>query len=169
MSEKNTLPTKRANRRETDAYYMLCAALDALFKAEDDLKERAQLIPGGWRDLRCARAKAEGVMRQMLHTFEPEKVVAIGRQIKHLRVKTVFGSEASKDPEQFLMPLDDLAVLIHAARQECKLRMCPAGECGRCELGKVIDRASYVSRGDRAWWEVFDRAERCDIGKEEEP
>lgn len=160
MSDNKSLPTKRANRQETDAYYLLCAGLDALFEAEDNLQARAKLIPGGWRDLRLARAKTESVMRKMLDTFEAEKRETIKRHIKYMRIKTVFAPEASRDPEQFLLAMDDLAVLLHAARQECKVRMCPAGECAQCDLGKVIDKASFVSRGDRAWWEVFEQVER---------
>lgn len=162
MSEEQ-LPIKRANRRETDAFYILCTGLDALLEAEDELESRAKLIPGGWRDLRLARTKTAHIVRTMLDTFDPDKRKTIKRNMQYLRIKTVFAPEASRDPEQILMTIEDVAVLIHAATQECKVRMCPSGECSRCELGKAIDRASYVTRGDRAWWEVFEQVSRKNV------
>lgn len=172
--QKKAIKTRRANRREIDAYYGLAAALSCLFDAAGDredndpgaLAERAKLVPGGLRDLRCATAMLKGLLPCMLLTFEPEKRRSIGKQMQHLRIKTVFGPEAHKDPEMFMIPISDLGLLVQAAAESCKVRMCAPGECAQCDLGKVIDRASFVSRGDRAWWEVFEQAQRWDIGEE---
>lgn len=161
--QKKAIPKKRANSREIDAYYSLAAALSCLLDAAGSKKdndpgilyERAQLVPGGLRDLRCAAALMESFVPNMLLTFEPEKQRSIGKQIQHLRIKTVFGPEAHREPEMFMLQIDDLGLLVQAATEACKVRMCAAGECSQCALGKVIDRASFVSRGDRAWWEVF--------------
>lgn len=165
--ERKALPKKRANRDEVDTFYLLAAALSALMSGEELLKSRAQMIPGGWRDLRMIRAKLENLVLCMLNTFELDKQHHIGRQMQHIRIKTVFGPEASKDPEMFMLPIEDLALLVHASTQECKLGMCPSAECARCKLGKVLDRVSFVSRGDRAWWEVFEQASRRDVGMED--
>lgn len=173
--QKQALPKKRANRREIDAFYGMAAALSMLLEAAGDkeleepgiLTERAKLIPGGLRDMRCAAALMKDLVPTMLHTFEPDKQRSIGKQMKHIRIKTTFAPEAHKEPEMFMLPISDLALLIRAATESCKVRMCSPGECSQCVLGKVIDRASFVSRGNRAWWEVFEQATRRDIGMEE--
>lgn len=167
LEQRRALPTRKSNRKNIDAFYMLAAGLNSLLVAADDLEPHIRLIPNGWRDLKMMISRWENLALCMVHTFEPEKQRSIEKQMKHLRVKTVFGPEASKDPELFLLPIDDLALLIHAATQECKLYMCPSGECARCRLGKVLDRTSFVSRGDRAWWEVFEQATRKDVGMED--
>ena len=174
QEQKQAIKTKRANRKEIDAYYSLAACLSFLIEAAGDkqldepgmLVERAKLIPGGLRDLRCVESILKDLVPNMKLTFEPDKQKSIRRQIRHLRIKTVFGPEAHKEPEMFMLPIDDLALLVRAATEACKVRMCAPGECSQCVLGKVIDRASFVSRGDRAWWEVFEQAMRWDVGME---
>lgn len=164
QEQKQAIPQKRANRREIDAYYALAAALSFLLEAagdkEDDdpglLSERAKLVPGGLRELRCAAAMLKSVVPNMLLTFEREKQRSISKQIQHLRIKTIFGPEAHKDKETLMVPIEDVGLLVRAATEACKVRMCTAGECSQCDLGKAIDRASFVSRGERAWWEVFE-------------
>ena len=165
--QKSKIKQRRANRKETDAYYGLAAALSCLLEAAGDkedkdappgeLEERAKLIPGGLRDLRCATGLIRRLLPNMLLTFEPEKRRSIGRQIQYLRIKTVFGPQAHKDKEMLMVPIEDVGLLVQAATEACKIRMCAAGECSQCELGKAIDRASFVSRGNRAWWEVFEQ------------
>ena len=54
-----SLPTKPANRLETDTFYRIVSSLNSLLLAQDDLKARAHLIPGGWRDLRACLALEE--------------------------------------------------------------------------------------------------------------
>lgn len=165
---------KKANRREIDTFYGICAHMSVLIDASGDeendipgvLVERAKLIPGGLRDLRCVTALVRKLVHNMIFTFDADKQKSIQKQINHLRIKTVFGPEASKDPEMFMLPTQDLAILVHAATQECKMLMCPCGDCSRCKLGKVLDSASFVSRDGRAWWEVFEQASRRDVGME---
>lgn len=165
--ERKNLPKKRANRNEIDTFYLLCAALSALMSGEEHLESRARLMPGGWRNLRMMRSQLENFVLSMLNTFEPDKQRHIGKQMRYLRLKTVFGPEAAKDPEMFMLPIEDVGVLVHAATQECKLHMCPPADCVRCQLGRVLDRCSFVTRGDRAWWEVFEQANHRDVGMED--
>ena len=166
--ERKNLPKKRANRNEVDTYYLLCASLSAMMSGEAHLEKRARLIPGGWRDLRMMRARLENLVLDMLATFEPDKQRHIGRQMQNLRLKTVFGPEAAKDPEMFMLQIEDVGVLVRAATQGiCKINMCPQAECARCQLGKVLDRCSFVTRCDRAWWEVFEQANYRDVGMED--
>lgn len=178
--ERKNLPKKRANRKEIDAFYGLAACLSFLMDAAGDdecddeqkvpgaLEDRAHLIPGGWRDLCLIRSKTKNLVRCMIHTFEPDKQRNIAKQMNHLRIKTVFGPEAAKDPEMFMLPIEDVGVLVRAATQGiCKINMCPQAECARCQLGKVLDRCSFVTRCDRAWWEVFEQANYRDVGMED--
>lgn len=162
MKEKKTLQiaTKPANRLEMDTFYRLVASLDSMLKGEDDLKARAHLIPGGWRDLRLCAVLLNKLVGNMLSTFEEKKRIHVARQMKHMRIRVTFGPEASREPEMVMMDVEDLAVMLHAASGECRLRMCMPNECSRCDLGQVIDRCSFVSRGDRAWWEVIEEARR---------
>lgn len=154
------LPTKPANRMETDTFYRIVSSLNSLLLAQDDLKARAHLIPGGWRDLRACMALMEKLVHNLLQTFDEKKRGQIARQMKHMRIRVTFGPEASREPEMVMMDVEDLAVMLHAASGECRLRMCMPNECSRCDLGQVIDRCSFVSRGNRAWWEVIEAARR---------
>lgn len=165
--ERKALPKKRANRNEIDTFYLLAAALSAIMSGKDNLEQRMKMIPGGWRDLCMIRTKLESIVLCLLNTFEPDKQRHVGKQMQHLRIKTVFGPEAHKDPEMFMLPIEDLGLLVRVSTNECKLNMCPSSDCARCQLGKVLDRASFVSRGDRAWWEVFEQATHRDVGMEE--
>lgn len=165
--EHKNLPKKRAYRNEIDAYYRLYAAMSTVVEAEENLEKRVRLIPGGWRDLRMIHTKLRNLLKCTLCTFEEEKQKSIKLHSKYIRLRTTFGPEASKDPESMVLPMDDLGVLVFAASQECKLRMCPAAECAQCQLGRVLDGTSFISRGDRAWWEVFDQAKRRDVGMED--
>ena len=75
-------------------------------------------------------------------------------------MRVVFGPEASHEPETVMMDIEDLAVMLHAASGECRLRMCKPDECNHCQLGEVIDRCSFVTRDNRAWWEVIEAARK---------
>ena len=141
--------------------------MNTVVEAEENLEKRVRLIPGGWRDLRMIHTKLRNLLKCTLCTFEEEKQKSINLHSEYIRLRTTFGPEASKDPESMLLPMDDLGVLIFAASQECRLRMCPQAECARCQLGKVLDRCSFVTRCDRAWWEVFEQANYRDVGMED--
>lgn len=167
QEERKKLPKKRARREEIDTFYLFAAAMSAMLDAERDLKSRAQMIPGGWRDLRMIRTRMENLLLCMLHTFDPEKQHQIAKQMNYVRLKTVFCREASKDPEMMMAQTEDVATLVHAAGQECILRLCPPGECKRCQLGKALDRTSFISRGDSAWWEIFEQAGRGEFERAE--
>lgn len=159
MAEK--LPTKPANRLEMDTFYRIVASLDSMLKGQDDLKARAHLIPGGgWRDLRACAALMDKLVRNLLETFDEKKRLQVTRQMKHMRIRVVFGPEASREPETVMMDVEDLAVLVHAATQECRMRLCKPDECNRCQLGEALDRCSFVTREGRAWWEVIEAARK---------
>ena len=68
QDERKKLPKKRARREEIDTFYLLSAAMSAVLDAERDLKSRAQMIPGGWRDLRMIRTRMENLLLCLLHT-----------------------------------------------------------------------------------------------------
>ena len=97
--EAGSLPTKPANRLETDTFYRIVSSLNSLLLAQDDLKARAHLIPGGWRDLRACLSLMEKLVHNLLMTFDEKKRGQIARQMKHMRVRVVFGPEASHEPE----------------------------------------------------------------------
>ena len=160
MKTFETLPVKRANRFEMDAFYKLSAMRNTIGMAKEDLEGRARMIPGGWRDLRACLSLMEKLVHNLLMTFDEKKRGQIARQMKHMRVRVVFGPEASHEPETVMMDIEDLAVMLHAASGECRLRMCKPDECNHCQLGQVIDRCSFVTRDNRAWWEVIEAARK---------
>ena len=45
--DRKALPKKRANRAEIDAFYYLAAARSGVMTAEENLKTRAKMVPGG--------------------------------------------------------------------------------------------------------------------------
>lgn len=96
----------------------------------------------------------------MMGTFEPEKAAQIVRMSQSLRVKLEFARQVVRENDMILVDMDELGVLITAARGQCQLGMCAPEECRKCQLGKVLDNLSFVSREDRAWWEVFEKLER---------
>ena len=154
------MPTKPANRLEMDTFYRLAASAHTLKSFHEDLKARAQMIPGGWRDLRACVTLMEKTVRGMMPTFDAKKRAQIDRQMRNMRFRVVFGPEASREPESVIVTVDDLAVLLYAAGEECRLRMCKPGECNACQLGQVLDRCSFVTRENRAWWEVIEAARK---------
>lgn len=153
--EARALPKKAANRAEVDAYYMLDAFRQKLHKIAPDIEKRAHLVPGGWRDIRLMQSKMDNLMLGLSGTFEPEKAQQIVRMGQSVQVKLEFNRAVVRENDMMLVDMDELGVLIQAARQECKLRMCEPQECRKCQLGKVLDKLSWVSRDGRAWWEVF--------------
>lgn len=154
------LPTKPANRLEMDTFYRLAAATYTLKSYHEDLKTRTKMIPGGWRDLRACVALMDKLIDRIMPTFDERKRTHIERQMRNMRMRVVFGPEASREPESIIVTTDDLAVLLCAAGESCKMRMCKPGECNACQLGKVLDRCSFVARENRAWWEVIEGARK---------
>lgn len=165
--QKHALPKKASNRAQYSAYLMMGAAYEAMEEAVEVLTPRARLIPYGARDLTLARNILRDMVSNMLHTFEPVKQEQIAKSAKHMRIKTVFAPDVVKEGERIIIEVEDLALLVNAAQQECKMRLCAPGECHKCILGGVLDKVSVVSRGNRAWWEVLGRAETVDVGAEE--
>lgn len=165
--EKREGLTKPANRIEVDAFYGLTVALSELFYAQEHMEKRLKMIPGGWRDIRMVSTVLAKLLRKVLETFEPVKRRQIDKASRHMRHKITFGPEAAKEPEMFLITTEDLGVILCAATEHCKLCMGTRSQCKQCQLGKALDSTSFVSAGDRAWWEVFEQARYKDIGMEE--
>lgn len=156
------MQTRVANRAEVDAYYYLDAFSRELARIEGDVNKRVHMIPGGWRDLRLIRKKLDGLLDGLDKTFEPEKARQIKRMGNSVRIKLEFNRQAVRDAEMMLVDMEELGILITAASQHCKLNMCEPEQCRKCMLGRVMDKLSWVSRENRAWWEVFEAKIRED-------
>ena len=125
-------------------------------------------------DIRFIRENPDAVKENIRKKFQDEKlplvdeVIAldakkraqIDRKMRNMRFRVVFVPDASREPESVIVSVDDLAVLLYAAGEECRLRMCKPGECNACQLGQVLDRCSFVTRENRAWWEVIEAARK---------
>lgn len=162
--QRANLPTKPANRAEIDAYNFLCASLTDLLEAQETMEKRAKLIPGGWRNLRMISAVLENLLRDLKCTFPREKRAQIQRTAQRMRHKLVIGPQVYTDEDEYVFGAHDMGVLTYAASRQCQLCMGTAADCKQCELGQTLDATSFISREERAWWEVFDRAARVDIG-----
>lgn len=162
--QRMSLPTKRANSAEVDNYNYLCAALkDLEIAASDDspLFKRLHMIPGAWRDIRMLYKRLEYLLRDVFFTFEPQKRAQIKRTQQRLRHKLVMGPQVTQDEKQFVLSEYDFGVLLFASTEYCKTCMGTPGECRKCQLGKVLDSTSFISRGDdRSWWEVMESVMR---------
>jgi hypothetical protein len=154
-AEIMSLPKKTANRAEVDAYYYLAAAQRTLARAERDMEKRIRMLPNGWRDFRLVQSRMGDLVRMIGGTFEPEKARQIARMGQTVQLKLEFNRQAVREKEMMLIETEEACALITAAQEACKLRMCDPQECRKCELGRVMDRLSWLSRGNRAWWEVF--------------
>ena len=150
------LPKKAANRAEVDAYYYMDAFYDAIGRIKGDMEKRLKMLPGGWRDMNLVYSKMGRLLRELSGTFEPEKALQIKRMGQSVRVRLEFNRPVVAANDMFLVDMQEMGVLITAASQHCKLNMCMPHECRKCQLGKVMDKLSWVSREDRAWWEVFE-------------
>ena len=155
---RGELPTIRSlDRWEIDAFNDATAAMERLIFAEEALRDRLrQCVPHGWRDMRMITSRLRDLLHLTAETFPPEKRRQMRRHASHCRIKLVYGPEASKDPEMHLVMTDDLGVIIWSCAERCKVCMGTDGECRRCQLGKALDRVSYVSREGRPWWSVFE-------------
>lgn len=157
------LPTKPANRAEVDGFNYLSACVTDLEFAQEHMEKRIRLIPDGWREFRMIQARLEQLVKIMVMTFEPEKQMQIWRTSRVMRHKLIYAPEVVREKDKFLIPSDDLGMLITAAGEACKMRMCTAAECNKCKLAKTLDGYSFVTRGKhRAWWEVFSAASQAE-------
>lgn len=163
-AEIMALPKKKANRAEVDAMYYIGAYGRKMGELQKDIEKRLRMIPGGWRDMRMIASKTENLLRALLGTFEPEKAVQIDRMQNSLRVRLDFNRQIVRENDMLLVDMDELGVLIVAAKGQCQLGMCTPEECRKCQLGKVLDNLSWVSRDGRAWWEVFETMTREEDG-----
>lgn len=106
--------------------------------------------------MRLMKSKLANLLLGLGGTFEPEKARQIKRMGQSVRIDLKFHKQAVRDADMILVDMEELGVLITAASEMCKLRMCEPHECRKCQLGRTLDKLSWVSRENRAWWEVFE-------------
>lgn len=157
-----TMPT---NRAQIDAFNFLRASANDLKESQPILRKRLGLIPGGWRNLRMLTVVLENLCNDITLTFEPEKRQHIIRNGDRMKHKLVIGPPVTKEQDDYVLGADDMSVLLLYASKQCGLCIASPSECKQCRLGKTMDRISFISRQDRAWWEVFERSKRTDIGE----
>lgn len=153
MSEKE-IPVLPARQQEVDAYNDLNAALSSILYAKEPIRRRVQLIPNGWRDLCMIAKRLEKLSGDLICTFEQQKRLQIYKTAKYARLKYIVAPEAARDPETHLILSEDLGMIIHAAMEHCKICMGTDAQCKKCQLGRALDRTSYVSREGKGWWEI---------------
>ena len=149
------------NRVEIDAYNDLTACTSQLIWGSEPLEKRLkENTKTGWRDLRLAISRLSAVIQMIGDTIPMEKRRQLRRTAEHCRVKLIYGPEAAKDPEMHLIRTEDFGVIMYAALEQCQICMGSGDQCRTCQLGKALDRTSWVSRGSKAWWQVFAEADR---------
>lgn len=162
----DNIKTKPSNRAEQDCYLYLRASLSDLIEAQEKMERRIRLVPRGWWMIRVCTALLTKLLRGIRQTFEPVKRAQIQRTAERCRHKLLIGPQVTSDEEQYVLKSSDFGVLMCAATEGCQICMGTPAQCKQCQLGKVLDGVSFISRQDRAWWEVFSQGTRRDIGKE---
>lgn len=152
---RRAIPKKKANRGEVDAYYYLDAFHGKMQMVKENMEKRSKLVPGIWRDICLIEKKLDTVLMYLGATFEDEKARQLKRMGQSMHVELKYNVQVVRENDMILVSADELATIITAATQHCKIQMCEPHECRKCELGKVIDNLSWISRDGRAWWEVF--------------
>lgn len=133
------LPVMEANAREIHSIEFL-AGLDAqLVQGQETLKERLQLIPGGWRNFRLAVSTTERVLDAIYKTL-PDKT------LKHMRRLCQCGQIVIRPKPAIKMPDDlhivdaaDLRMLINCVIEN-KCAICVEDIAGQkaCALRKAL-------------------------------
>lgn len=155
VEEAAKVPKKKANRGEIDSYYYLDAFMCKMKWIKECMEKRAKLVPGVWRDICLIENKLDSVLKWTGATFEPEKARQLKRMGQSMHVELKFNTSVVRDKDMILLDSNELATIVTAATQHCKIQMCEPHECNKCDLGRTIDNLSWISRENRAWWEVF--------------
>lgn len=150
------VPRIRLRREDSDRIYQLFAALSAIVYASEDpdFGARCRAVPGGWRDLRMIRVKLERLMDDLMWTVPIDKLVGLHRDMPRFRYDVVLAPLASREtkPTEMIVDRRDVKALIreaHGAR--CRLCLEDGRRCGRCDLGRVLDRLCMTDRDGRSW------------------
>lgn len=86
MSSRDDPNRPRLRGREYNAIRELFGLMSGLEKYMGLLKERAQLQPGCWRDLRLVEAKLEKGLEALLKTIPPDKLGQVQRDLDNTQV-----------------------------------------------------------------------------------
>lgn len=150
------VPRMRVRRHDAERIYQLFAALSALEYAQndEDFRARVKAMPNGWRDLRMIRVTLERLMDDLMWTVPLEKLVGLKRDMPRCRFDIRFGPVASqaRAPHEMIVDREDLRALIRSAHGErCRLCMKDGKACGRCDLGRALDRLCMQDRDGGSW------------------
>ena len=127
------------NAREIHSIEFL-AGLDAqLIQGQDTLKERLQLIPGGWRNFRLAVTTVEKLLDSLYETLPP-------RTLRHMRRLCECGQIVIRPKPMIKMPddvqiarTDDLRQLINSViENQCAICVKDAAAQKGCALRKAL-------------------------------
>ena len=160
------IKTKPSNRAEQDHFLYLSASLSDVLDAKDEMEARIRLIPNGWRDWCLLASVFRRMLGKLKMTYEPSKRAQMQRTADRCKHKLIIGPQATTQEEQYVICQSDFGILAEATASKCQLCMGNPSDCKGCPLGKVLDSLSFISRQDRAWWEVFSQALTRDIGEE---
>jgi len=150
------VPRLRVRKGDAERLYNLFAALSAIVYAQEDeeFRRRVKAVPNGWRDLRMIRVKFERLMDDLMWTVPLEKLIGLKRDMPRCRFDVRFGPVASKPqgPHEMIVDREDLRALIRSAHEErCRICMADGSKCGRCDLGRALDRLCLQDRGGKSW------------------
>ena len=151
MDEKS-IPRMRSNAHDVNWLLSMFAIAQMLENGREELRPRFEVIPQGMKRMRWAHSVISKLVDQLLLTYPPEKYQTIYNQSKHLYFKLdVMPGATRNDHTKTIMEVDDLEVLIASAHEKCLL--CPNPEkCGKCELGRTLDRCTPEDRGKTGSW-----------------
>lgn len=140
--------------REAQALNAIFGALNALRMAEQSMKDRAKLIPGGWRDYRLLETLADRLFNAFLLTIPNNKLLAIHAELPrtYCEVK-VRGPVGRMDDELTCVPSEAMDRVVDAAvRMNCTF--CERTDYRKCPLYRDIEALYH-------WG--FPRTETCPL------
>lgn len=160
------IPHIRTNRRELDRILGMCACLQELECAGEEMEKRFRAIPNGWRDLRLVISKLSRLLDDILMTVPPEKLAAMQRMMPRMKFKLVCGPQFSEaGNNDCILSSKDANILCNFAHEYC-IVCSNDSACNRCPLGKVLDSILTYDRDGKSWAYVNFDAIREEINNE---
>ena len=151
MEEKSPFPRSKIRQKEIFDLFAMYALMQELDKAQRDMANRLQVIPGGAEDLHAAKDLLSRLTQNILLTIPPEKLLNLQTSMKRMAYRVIMDKTLPvTDANDVIIRQEDFDALAYAAH-EFKCCFC-VEDCNVCELGKALDHGLIRSRErDESW------------------
>lgn len=149
-NNETLLPIMRMNKGELNAFFCVCAGLDALEDFIEQYPARLRAIPGGWRDAKMINAVLLKLLRHIRQTIPPEKRAGVDLTMQHMKYKLKLDPTAAQEKDAMIISQLSLDALVLSAHEN-KCRICGEDTCAGCPLCKALDNVLAFDRDGRSW------------------